>query len=120
MEGFEKLQDVASRRKAEEPARKARHQEDSKLRLQKNVQTKIKTSFIGAIAQFEMTFGHLWGHGQKEALTERQQDWLDAWNECRDAILTKGNNQVRGIESELKQYIVEWVRYKTFLKTKEA
>ena len=39
-----------------------RYLDESKRRLGKIVETKLKTSFIGALSQFEQEFGFLWGH----------------------------------------------------------
>lgn len=64
--------------------------------------TKLKTSFIGAIARFEEFFGELWGHGKHfSELSEKQKEFRKIWEDCRNSILTNGNNQIRGIESEL-------------------
>jgi hypothetical protein len=73
--------------------------------LKGQLRKKLQTSFIGAIAKFEETFGHLWRHGEHyDALTDREADFRDAWEECRHSVLNNGNNQIRGMESEVDGY----------------
>ncbi len=91
----------------------------SKNQLHNQIKKKLETSFIGALSQVEMNFGDLWGHGLSEdELTSEQLAYRELWDICRSAILDNGNNQVRAIQNELKQYTVRWDRYKLNLPTK--
>lgn len=81
------------------------YQDFSKKKLMGSVKTKIKTTMIGAIAEFEKSFGHFWGIGQDEAsLTPEQLKLRDEWNKVRTKILNVGNNQIRNSEEEISQY----------------
>lgn len=103
---------------------KQKYLEDSKKKLSDNASTKLKTSFIGAISEFEQNFGFLWGYDKCE-LTEDQiaiinileENGFDSnyfreiWEETRNNILNKGNAQIRAYKDELKQYTIHWDRY---------
>lgn len=92
----------------------------SKRRLINILEKKFKTCYIGALAKFEETFGHLWGHGQTEDLTPEQQEWKELWYDVRTAILNNGNNQARAAMDEISQYTMTWDKYKVeFLVKKE-
>jgi hypothetical protein len=94
----------------------ARYSEASRKRLQDIFEKKCKTSFIGALSQFEQFFGHLWGHGKSEdELTPNELAWRKTWNECRTAVLNNGNNQVRATHNEIQQYDVTWRRHERVL-----
>lgn len=82
---------------------------ESMHRLMTILEKKFKTSFIGAISQFESYFGVLWGHGKPEnKLTEQEKLWRERWNLVRTQILNNGNNQVRAVQQELSQYTMRW------------
>lgn len=87
--------------------------DESKNRLRKIFEKKIKTSFIGALAKFEEFFGQIWGHGKKDSECTKEQIKLkNLWEKCRTEVLNNGNNQLRAIELELHQYEIDWLRYK--------
>lgn len=86
-------------------------QEACRKRLEKIVTTKIRTTFIGALSTFEEFFGWLWGYDENRELTPDEEQIKELWNKAREQILDKGNNQLRSIKSELKQYTVNWDRY---------
>lgn len=92
--------------------------EESKKRLAKIVETKLKTSFIGALSHFEEEFGFLWGHGQEEDLTEEQEFMREIWERTRTAVLNNGNNQIRALKSEVANHSIEWQRYRMELPVK--
>ncbi len=93
--------------------------EQSKEQLFTQIKKKLETSFIGALSHMENNFGSLWGHGLLEhELTEEQKEFRQMWEVCRSAILDNGNNQVRALQNELKQYTVYWDRYKLNLPVK--
>ena len=84
----------------------------SQERLAESVRTKLNTAFIGAISQVEKHLGHLWGHGKKEHdCTPQELEFRRIWGLCRTDILNNGNNQIRAMKSEVKQYDVLWNRH---------
>ena len=86
----------------------------------KNCSTKIKTSFIGAISQFEENFGALWGHNKFDnELTENNKKFRVIWEKVRAAILSNGNNQIRKLEKESERYHIKYVGYHYDLKPME-
>lgn len=90
---------------------KDKYAQSSKDRLAKIAKTKVTTTFIGAIEQFEKNFGFIWGHGKHESeLTEEELVMRDVWNECRKAIMDKGHEQIRGLTSEIENHTLSWNR----------
>ena len=92
---------------------KAQYLEDSADRLSKTIQTKIRTSFIGAISQVEEMIGKdLWGHGKNVRDCDQEQlYWRRIWEKLRRNILDNGNAQLRAIQSEIAHYTIKWDRY---------
>ena len=84
--------------------------EKSKIRLGKIIDTKLRTTFIGALDRFEKEFGYLWGHEERQP-TIQQQEMARKWARVREGILTNGNNQMRNLKKELEYYDVKWNRY---------
>lgn len=69
-----------------------------------NILTKrFQTTMIGAISQFEKSFGYLWGFhkDEDEPLTDKEERFLNIWEETRNRILNNGNNQLRKAVSEI-------------------
>ena len=91
--------------------RKRSYEDNSKNRLGKILETKLKTSFIGSLSHFEEHFGFLWGHESGEDITEEQEFMRDLWEKARTAVLNNGNNQIRGCKAEIEQYNISWNRY---------
>ena len=87
-----------------------KYEKKSKDRLSSIIETKIKTSFIGAISQFEEDFGFLWGHGEEE-LEEDQRIMKEIWDKTRTSILNNGNNQIRAASNEIELYKINWERH---------
>ena len=98
------------------------YQEASKAKLKTVSAKKVRTGFIGALAQFEEQFGFLFG--VKEPTPEQQQIksclakvgfdenyWRQKWELVRNATLNQGNNQIRALEKEFETYTVSWNRY---------
>lgn len=84
----------------------------SKDRLNKNLEKKFRTTFIGNISTFEKFFGELWGHGKDyRDLTPTEKKWRKIWDTCRKEVLDKGNNELRAANNELSEYTVEWNRF---------
>lgn len=89
-----------------------RAQLGAKKQLMRHMQTKIKTTMIGALASFEENFGYLWGHGlPSDQLTESQRDLRELWEDVRTEILDKGNTQSRGAMDEISQYTLSWNKF---------
>lgn len=65
--------------------------------------TKVRTTFIGALATFEEIFGWFWGHNELK-LTEEQKAWRKLWDKARKGILDKGNDQIKLVKNELENY----------------
>ncbi len=85
-------------------------------RLRKVIGTKIRTTMVYPISQFEGHFGHLWGHGKPyEALTNDEKMWRAKWDEVRDNIFTLGNAQRRNMETEVKNHDVVLKTFETVL-----
>jgi hypothetical protein len=86
--------------------------EACRKRLDKIVTTKIRTSFVGALAKFEEDFGFLWGHNKSiEQLTPEEKEMRELWDQTRTAVLNNGNNQLRGAQTEISMHVVSWNRY---------
>lgn len=66
---------------------------------------RFQTTMIGALYEFEKTFGYLWGHekNENENLTDKEEKFLDMWEETRNKILNNGNNQLRKAISEISK-----------------
>lgn len=85
----------------------------SSERLMEAIRKKLNTAFIGAVAKFESYLGHLWGHGKREKdCTPEEMQFREVWDKCRTDVLNNGNNQIRAIRSEIKQYDVLWNAHK--------
>lgn len=66
---------------------------------------RFQTTMIGALSEFEKSFGYLWGiHKDEDSpLTDKEEKFLDIWEETRNRILNNGNNQLRKSVSEIKK-----------------
>jgi hypothetical protein len=73
---------------------------NNKEELMREIETKIKTTMIGAIAQFEKYFGYLW-----EEDNINREKYEDLWEEARNNILNNGNNQIRSALRSLSDYL---------------
>lgn len=67
-----------------------------------DIETKFKTTMIGALARFEESFGHLWEEDSPD-----QQDYLDLWEYTRNSILNNGNKQMRSAINELNKTLTQ-------------
>lgn len=106
-------------KKAVKESRETKYLEDCKKRLKTIISKKIRTSFIGALAQFEENFGFLWGYNSKEPLTQEQQDFKELWERVRTAILNGGNHQIRAAQNEIDNQTISWNRYHMDLPVRE-
>ena len=86
-----------------------RYNDRSKQRLSNSVYRKFRTTFIGALAEFETAFSHLWGHKKSiDDLTDDELYYRKIWEDVRTRILNNGNNQAREAETEIPEHEVEW------------
>lgn len=84
------------------------------------IQKKFKTTMIGALASFEESFGHLWGHGKHiDQLVEEEVAWRTYWEKTRNDILNKGHTQLRAALEELNEYDIDRKKYITQLVVKQ-
>lgn len=100
-----------------------KYEAHSKSMLKKHVETKFKTTMIGALSKFEELFGSLWGHGlREEELSEQQLQFRDSWQLARTEILNNGNNQLRAAQSEIDQYTIRFNKneYNFIIKDKKG
>lgn len=70
---------------------------------EKILKKRFQTTMIGAIYEFEKAFGYLWGQDkdENEELTDKEEKFLDIWEDTRNKILNNGNNQLRKALSEI-------------------
>ena len=88
--------------------------EACRKRLDKIISTKVRTSFVGAIAQFEEKFGFLWGRDkQQQDRTQEENQMFELWEQVRIAVFNNGNNQLRAAQNEIANHVVNWNRYRT-------
>lgn len=73
--------------------------------LNEILRKRFQTTMIGALSEFEKSFGYLWGHHKSEDvdLSDKEEKFLDIWEETRNKILNNGNNQLRKSVSEIKK-----------------
>jgi hypothetical protein len=112
-----KLRRVAAERAVtERRATLARDLAEGRGRLERIVQKKLKTAFVGALARVEAAFGALWGHGKSDSrLAPEERAWRAVWEACRNEILNNGNHQARALEAEFPQYDIQWTGYRAIL-----
>src|SRR5688500_11193654 len=106
------------KRKSQE-ASQARYAEESRKRLDSIISKKLPTTFIGALAAVEKSFGFLWGFGKKEhELTEEERELFAIWQNVRNEVLNNGNNQLRALRNELQNHNVSWNRHTLIISAK--
>ena len=89
-----------------------KQKEEFKKRLKKIIGTKINTTMIYPLSQFELAFGGLWGHGKAEAeLTEDEKINRQVWNQVRNSVLNMGNQQKRNAFAEINNHDIVWNRF---------
>lgn len=93
-------------------AQKQKYLDGCRKRLCNITETKMKTTFIGAISSIEKLFGFLWGSDlEASERTREQKEFYELWQELRTEILNNGNNQLRALLNEIANHIVQWNRY---------
>jgi len=108
-----KLDRIVQQRKFKRMESADRYAEQSRERLIRNMETKIRTTMIGSLSLMEEKFGFLWGRGKSRGqMTQQELDMEQLKDELRTEILNGGNNQLRAAVAELNQYDIKWNRYK--------
>lgn len=74
-----------------------------KNELIKDLEKKLKTSFIFPIAELERLFGHLW-KGSPDDEIEGPEYYQELFNIFRKSVLDNGNNQIRNLGRSLEVY----------------
>lgn len=77
---------------------------ESKRRLLKIVEQKIRTTMIGAICAIEEKWGFLWNDGNPQ--NEEQKEYFMEFQDIRTQILDNGNKQIRNITDEISNYVI--------------
>ena len=67
-----------------------------KDQLMYDMEKRLKTTMIGAIAKFEESFGYLW-----EEESDKRLIYDSLWEQTRNNILNHGNHQIRLALKEL-------------------
>ena len=68
--------------------------------LMYEMEKRLKTTMIGALAKFEENFGYLWEENGPD-----QQMYEDMWEDTRNDILNHGNHQIRSAMKELANHL---------------
>jgi hypothetical protein len=74
--------------------------------LQRAVGKRAVTATIAALAEAELAFGSLWGHGRRDR-TAAEAEWRKVWDLFRARVLDKGNEQARKAEADVKDFFLE-------------
>lgn len=98
---------------------KQTRQEYAKGLLEDIISTRLKTSFIFAIAEFERVFGYLWGQDvqDKSKLTESQLQFLPLFKALRKSVLDNGNDQIREMDEDLEEFMVDLIQKTIVMKS---
>ena len=115
--------DLANLKKNIKQAKQNKYESQSKDRLKKVAQAKIKTTMIGSLSIIEKHFGFLWGLDEfgdysGVELSEQEELLKQMFEKVRNEILDNGNTQLRNLLVELDQYDVNWNRYSIKLEVK--
>lgn len=79
--------------------------------LIETMRTRITTTFIGALDEFEQNFGYLWAHNEDREKTETEQQFFELYQLVRQNILDKGNYQRRCLTNEMNGFDIKMSRY---------
>ena len=89
--------------------------ENARNKLKMVATKRMQTTMNGAIASIEQVFDHLWGQ-IKDNLTPEEEKLDELYEQLRNEILDKGNNQLRLLMSDLDGYEVEPIFYEFVLR----
>lgn len=86
--------------------------------IEKALLTKrFQTTMIGALFEFEKSFGYLWGQNKEDnELTDKEIEFGELWDYVRNKVLNNGNNQLRKTLADLEKESSVQYNYK-FYKT---
>lgn len=126
---YEALTKIMDDLKAKQAQNKKDFVQASKERFTKIVNTKVKTTFIGALSEFEKGFGFLWGLKPENGYTDDQLAIKEAllvigmdeayfkqiWDVARNGVLNNGNNQMKALQKEADLYEMTWLRHRLTL-----
>lgn len=73
---------------------------NKKEELIRNIEKRLKTTMIGALAKFEESFAYLW-----EEPSINREKYEDLWEDTRNEILNHGNKQIRLAVKELYDFV---------------
>lgn len=109
-----KEEELAALQKLHKQETRGRISKDSRDRLKKIANSKFRTCYISALAEFENIFGfELWGHSLPEdQLTPEQKANKIRWEQVRKNILDKGNAQARALGMEIDLHKVDFEGYR--------
>ena len=114
------LKEATKLRKIFQDKVKQQYHSRSGERLNKSIERKFRTTFIGSLSSFEEAFGHIWRNREpEELLTPEELKNRRLWEQVRTNVLNNGNNQLRAAQSEIAEYTVEWNRHQTNIPVKE-
>lgn len=102
------LQEAVKQRKQQA---EDKHEEISLQKFLNVLRRKMTTTIIGSISALEEEFGDLWAENADSSNKETQKNLEKRFKRARQKILDNGNNQLRAIENELKQYTIVWNGY---------
>lgn len=82
---------------------------------------RLQTTMIAALDEFEKSFGYLWGVQKplEEPLTEKEEKFLNIWEDTRNRILNRGNNQIRKCMNDIDADAGK-VKYNYYLSTQKG
>lgn len=106
MDEYDKLKAQKAKLEIE---KEKKYKEDSRERLKKICITKIRTTMIGALESIEKRIKQFAENNGKK--TNEQLILEKLYDEMRNEILDRGNQQIRNLEAEFEQYEINWKRF---------
>ena len=97
---------------------KERKYRESRAKLKKNLEKRIRTTMIGAIAAIEEEFGRFWKNEDGLPWSEDQTKVYEIFQSVRAQILDNGNNQIRMLEKDMDGFNIEEKLYHIQLQVK--
>lgn len=88
--------------------REEREKDIAKEKLISDCIKKIQTTMIGSLATIEKHFGFLWENDEYDG---NMDGLFEVYKKLRLEILDKGNDQIRALEKEFKNYDINFKRY---------
>lgn len=115
-------EDQARRHQEAAIKRKQGSREDSRERLAVNLEKKLMTATVGALAAMEDEFGYIWGEGvppsnPQEPLSPDEQHFREMYQRVRERVFDNVNALIRGMRAELSLHEVEYVGRRVELRT---